>query len=239
VGGIVVDQQQPPFAPEVEACILVSGQVGGRGERLRQHQPDNEARAFAGHALDPQLAAHDVHQRLRDREAEADPGALGRRSAALERQQDTHDIGRRDADAAVGHLEGRQLVAIVHLQRDLAVIGELDRVGQEVDQHLPQPLGIGADIFGQGRRKVEPQRQPLHRRLRFEHCDHLFEEGGKADRVARQLQRTAFDLCDIEQAFDQIGQMLGAAADHLAGLHPVSPVTAFEQLGVAVYGVQW
>lgn len=67
-----------------------------------------------------------------------------------------------NADAAVVNLEVQPVVlggvrGQPHAQPDLAVVGELDRVGQQVQQHLAQALGrtvylgghVGVNLSGQ------------------------------------------------------------------------------------------
>ncbi|TKS57948.1 MAG: hypothetical protein EWM72_03340 [Nitrospira sp.] len=44
---------------------------------------------------------------------------------------------------------------------DLAFFGELDRVADEVQQHLPQAQGIPDEALGYVRAHVEQQLQPL------------------------------------------------------------------------------
>ena len=52
-----------------------------------------------------------------------------------------------DADAGVAHAKAKRAVdsARLHHQRHAAVLGELDRVAGEIEQHLAQPRGIAAD----------------------------------------------------------------------------------------------
>ena len=64
---------------------------------------------------------------------------------------------RRDADAGVAHRERRAATAVgraaalaVTVQHDLALLGELHRVGEQVEQHLAQARDVAAD----GRRHV-------------------------------------------------------------------------------------
>ena len=88
--------------------------------------------------------------------------------------------------------------------------------------------------FGQARRMVERQRDPLRLRLQIEHGDQLGEELGEADRLPAQRQCAAFDLRDVEQAFNQMRQMFGAAADHARGIERVLAVIALQQLSIAI-----
>ena len=50
-----------------------------------------------------------------------------------------------NAGAGIDHLEFGDRAAIVHDELHAAGVGELDRVGEQVDQDLSQPLFVGID----------------------------------------------------------------------------------------------
>ncbi len=54
---------------------------------------------------------------------------------------------------------------------------------------------------------------PLARGLEPEHADELIEEFAKPHFVARQIQPPRLDLGNIQNAVDQAGEVIGAAAD--------------------------
>ena len=58
--------------------------------------------------------------------------------------------------------------------------------------------------------------------------------------VAVEMEAAGFDLRYVEQAVDETGQMLGAAAHDLDGIHPARGKSgvAFEQLGIAEDGIE-
>jgi hypothetical protein len=66
----------------------------------------------------------------------------------------------------------------------------------------------------------------------------LVEEWADLDAVAAQFQRTGFDLGDIEQPVDEIGDVLGAPPDHPDRVPRLAGRIAFEQLGIAVDRIQ-
>ncbi|MCY1248086.1 hypothetical protein D9M72_614780 [compost metagenome] len=68
---------------------------------------------------------------------------------ALEGFEDTLKILIRNAATSVHDLECRNLIAIVDLQGDFALLGEFDCVGQQVDQYLTQALLVSAHILRQ------------------------------------------------------------------------------------------
>ena len=105
-----------------------------------------ERRPLALLALHPHRAAHQLDDALRDREAE--PGAAvaarGRCVDLAERlEQPVHPI-LRDPDAGVADGEVQAMLSAagrlgVDVDDHLALLRELDRVREQVEQHLPQP----------------------------------------------------------------------------------------------------
>jgi hypothetical protein len=55
----------------------------------------------------------------------------------------------RNANAGVLHRKQNTWVLPLHTQNDRALVRELQRIAQEVDQNLHQPVPIGADPDGQ------------------------------------------------------------------------------------------
>ena len=127
---------------------------------------------------DRDVAAHDVGQQLGDGQAE--PGAGGRLGArgagALERLEDALEVVAVDADAGVLDLELGDLVAVVDAERHLPALGELDGVGQQVDQDLAQAVLVGVDDGGQRLRRHVVELDALGGGLQAEHVDELVEE---------------------------------------------------------------
>ena len=152
---VVVDHQQPAAGVRPPLRLVVGlgraaatgcgvGQWHGALAR-RQRQLEAEAAAAARHRGGGEHAAHRVHQRPADRQAQ--PGAAeapgGRAVGLLERLEDAGALGLVDADAGVGHLEAHHVAgAGVEPQADLAGFGELHCVAQQVEQHLAQPQVI-------------------------------------------------------------------------------------------------
>ena len=82
---------------------------GGAASRARRGNPEAEGAAEARHALDRDLAAHQLDQLARDGEAEAGAAAQpGRRAVDLGEALEEMPLGRfRDADAGVAHRDLR------------------------------------------------------------------------------------------------------------------------------------
>ena len=118
-----------------------------RMHRLRQAELHAKAAARARYAGDGQVAAHDGRKQAADRKPEADTGDDGRafRLHPLERFEDTLQVGLGNADPGILDLEHRGFVADVQTEPHLPGLGELYRVGQQIDQDLPQPPLVGVD----------------------------------------------------------------------------------------------
>src|SRR5207249_982401 len=123
---------------------------GGAGRGLsrleREGEGEAEFAAMAHLARDGELTAHQRHQPPRDREAEACPAvaARHRRVRLGELLEDGPELLRRDADPRVPHAELHACPAAVtpnHAGRHihLTLIRELDRVADQVHEHLTHP----------------------------------------------------------------------------------------------------
>jgi hypothetical protein len=90
------------------------------------------------------LAAHALGQIARDRQAQAGAAvaAAGAAVGLAEGFEDDLQLLAGDADAGVADLEPDAAIAAPHVQADLAVLGELHRVGQQVLQDLLQALAV-------------------------------------------------------------------------------------------------
>ena len=127
---------------------------GERGALETGREPEHAA--LAGLAHDAELAAHQLDQPLGDHEAE--PGAAvapGRGSVRLrEGLEQAPQRVRSDADPGIAHREAdapalrRSSASDADAHRDLAPLGELDGVADEVDQGLAQPAGVAAQDVG-------------------------------------------------------------------------------------------
>src|SRR5579883_129934 len=230
---VVVDDQHGLRRPVIAAHPLLHGRGDARTGDGRQQELDREQRALAGLARDRDVAAHHLGQELGDGEAEAGAGRLHARAVcARERQEDALEVARRNADTGILDREGRDLVAIADAEGDVTALGEFDGVGEEVDQNLPQSALIGIDHRRHAWSRLLPKLEPLGRRLQAEHVDHLVEELGGMDFDPIEMEASSLDLGDVEQAVDQAGEMLRAAAHHLDGVDAArrDGRVAFEQL---------
>src|SRR4030095_13691010 len=118
----------------------------------------------------------------RFRVAGAEPGAAGPPRALpldlRERLEEPRPPLLRDADARVADLEAEEQrvaddVSDARAHHDLAPVGELERVADEVDQHLPQPARVAPHGHRGGRVDVTDQLEALRVRLLGEELDDL------------------------------------------------------------------
>jgi hypothetical protein len=182
----------------------------------------------------------DLDDRLGDRQAEADPGLrqIALVPAAFERIEDALAILGADAGPCVDHLQRGDLARIADLEDHASGLGELDRVGEEVDQHLPQPALVDAHVVGQALGKIRDEVEPLRLCAGAQHPVDLVEKVAEADGVVLDPHDPVLELADVEQAVDQARQVLGAAADDPRRFARVDLVLALHELGVAVDRVE-
>ena len=103
-----------------------------------------------------------------------------------------------------GILDGklRHLVAVFDLQRHVTAVGELDGVGDQIDQHLAKPVLVRVDHVGQGLCREEAEGDALVGGLQPKHVDQLVEKLAQTHFLAIELEAAGFDLRDIEQTVD-------------------------------------
>ena len=189
------------------------GRVRGR----RGRDPEAEGAAEAGDALDRDLAAHQLDELAGDREAEPGAAALARHrrldlGEALE-QEALRLL--RDADAGIADRDlepaaGARQVA----ERDVdgAGLGELDRVADQVHQHLPQPRRVAEQgprhLRADGRRHVDVAVGGAGRHQ----CDDVAGEGVHVGGRGRERDPVRLELGQVEDVVDDGEQVLGAVA---------------------------
>src|SRR5207245_9706184 len=108
----------------------LTGRRGGRREM--------ERRSLVLAALGPQAAALDLHELLADGEPEPGPAHLARerRVEPVERLEEPGKVGLADPDAGIDHAHVDEAVLGPHPHARPAGGGELDRVGEQVEQDL-------------------------------------------------------------------------------------------------------
>ncbi len=176
----------------------------GRRHRLQSdrradvvlRQEERERAADAGRAGQVDLAAEQARELAADRQPEAGAAVLpaGARIGLLEGFEDDLLLVDRNADAGVGHLEGDDAAdlrqdAMVGIppgsgRRDVqphaALLGELERVRQQVLQHLLQALGVGHDRPAKTRIDRHLEREPAPLDLRARSCASWSRPGSRS-----------------------------------------------------------
>ena len=103
--------------------------------------------------------------------------------------------------------------AILHSQHDFALGRELDRVADQVHQHLPQPQGIADERVGQFVAQLADQFQALLVGPHAQGLDDLLDGLAEVEGRRFQLEAARLDPGEVEdfvQEFQQqIGRLLG------------------------------
>ena len=121
--------------------------VGSRLNRQAQLAPCGGARARL--TVDPDAPAHQLDQPATDRQpqAAAAEAPVGAMLDLGERRKHPANITGPNPDAGINHAEAQGRAALVTKQApsvdgDRPVLGEFDRIADQVDQHLADPLAI-------------------------------------------------------------------------------------------------
>ena len=126
-----------------------------------------------------------------------------------------------NADAGVLHANVERQVAVVerlghvHVQRHLAALGELDRVAEQVREHLPQAQRIGDDPLRHRRRHAVDELEPLLMGAQRHRLDRIAEHLADLDRDRIDLEHPGLDLGEVEDVFDHAQQRVGAHLDQI------------------------
>ena len=204
-----------------------------------------ERRSLALLALHPHRPAHQLDETLRDREPE--PGtAVAARGRGVDlaegREQPVHPVPG-DADPRVpnGELEpvrarpgglGRDV------DDDLALLGELDRVREQVEQHLPQAGRVPDDSCRHALVDEAAQLDLLLPRTRRDDVERALDALPEIERLLLELELARLDLRVVEDVVDHVEQGVSARADDLGELALLGrQLRAEQEAGHADHGV--
>ena len=222
VDRMIVDHQHAePLAPRAQRVRLGRG-IGpqqGRERRIRrrglERQRHREGRALAGRALDVDAAVHQLGQPPHDGKAEAGAAESprGRGIGLRERLEQPRPLLVAQADAGVAHRQRDARRAVAERARrgahlDAALVGELQRVGQQVEQDLPHPRRIADQRVVRAGGDVGFEQQSLGGRLRAERVERAGDQAGQRERGVFQLEPAGLDLGEVEQVVDDAQQRL-------------------------------
>ncbi len=190
----------------------------GRGHEGQAQLEDAARAGLAAHQHD---AAHQLGQAAAD--GQAQPGAAeaprGGRVGLLERVEQMPQVFRRDADAAVGdavdHLRGRAVVAGLqaHPHVDAAGLGELDRVGQQVHQHLLRTQAVAQAALGQRGVEDQVQADRLLGGAIPQQRDRLLGQRAWRDRPLFDAQLAHLQLGEVQHVVDDAQQQPARVED--------------------------
>ncbi len=121
-----------------------------------------------------------------------------------------------DADAGVAHVEAHdEAVAVAGLEArphlDLARLGELDRVREQVGEHLAQPPAIAAHRGGDVLVDPGEQLEAAVVRLRGEHLADVLDGRAQVEVVHVELELAGLDLREVQDVVDHPEQRLAGA----------------------------
>ena len=152
-------------------------------------------------------------------EAGASKFATGGSIHLAERLEEAELIVGADANARVGNFKAQHRVGNRnHPQHHLALMGELDRVVQQIGQHLAQTPGVTAHMGKQPGLHQPQQPEPLAVGGFRQHLQGVRHHIAHIEVVHFKRQLARFDLGEIQDVIDNGQQQVAALAD---GLHKV------------------
>ncbi len=179
-----------------------------------------ERRPLFPHAVGADVAAHQLDQLARDGQPEPGAAVFARHGAVglLEGFEDARQRGGGNADAAVDHGEAQQhpaaaVAGAADRQVDHAVIGELDGVADQIDEHLPQPPRIAAQQHRHVRIELPGQFEPLFRGAHGVEVGEVLKQRQEVEIDHLDGQLPGLDLRVVENVVDDRQQRIGAGAD--------------------------
>ncbi|MNI03426.1 hypothetical protein D3C73_563290 [compost metagenome] len=206
---------------------------------------EGEGRPLAQPGGHGDVAAHDVGQATRNRQAQSGASKSAcRRSVHLgEGLEQLIHVAFGNARAAVDHREFEGHAAL----RDAAaacdethgaLVGELDRVRQQVLHHLADPQGVAAHHGRKLAFELRDELQPLGLGLGLERPDDAAMQIFKIHVDRLEIHPPGLDLGHVEDVVQQAQQVVARVADdgQIFALGPFEPGRA-QQLGRAQHAV--
>ena len=191
--------------------------------------------------------AHELHQLLGDGGAQACAAVLARCARVLlgEAFEDTFQGVGHNTDAGIVNLEVQhqlagRIGATAHFQADTSVIGEFDRVGNEVEQNFAQVMRIADQTVGCIRRDAHQEAQSLLQRRGAQHGRRRVDQFVQVERGAFENQLAGLDLGKIEHVIDLPQRYLHRIADDLKqrAFLGAQPPAAIQQFGCSQDAVE-
>ena len=148
-----------------------------------------------------------------------------------------------DADAGVLHCERQRVVGVArHMQCHGALVGELERVGQQVLEHLAQALWVGFEAGRCVGRHGGGELQAFFLRHWAQRVDQRLQRPGDVNGFYLYGGLSGFDLRQVQDVVDQRQQVVARGVNRLRKLHllgaQVAGLVVGQQLGQDECGVQ-
>ena len=193
---------------------------------------DPERRALAENRLDRDGAAVHLDEPLRDREAKPGAALLAGRAAVdlLELLEDALLVVRRDARPGVAHRDVEEAVGGAGRDLDRALVGELDRIADEVQQHLRQPPLVAA-ADRQPLLHLRREREPLRLGERLRAREDRLHDLPDGVIVKREGELAGLDLRQVEHVVDEPEEVAAVGLDALQRLERLVRQLAVEPIG--------
>ncbi len=209
VGRVVVDDQHREAAHVGRVAFRLLLRAAEPGGEL-------EGAALAFDALDPDASAHHTDELRADGEPEAGAAELaaGRAVGLGEGLEDQVLLVGGDADAGVRDLEVQRDRAVrmrrdAHRDADLAALGELDGVADEVEDDLSEPARVADDGVGDVGRDVADQLEVFLVRAQGQRLHRALEVLAQTERRVLQIELAGFDLREVENVVQERQQRVG------------------------------
>ena len=178
----------------------------------RQHE--GEHASLVDPARHPHVSAVKGGEPLREGKPETCSFVLAAWSGIdlVEFLEDLFQVRLGDADPGIGDRDLDGVLRAHGIDRHGPVFGcELDRVGDEVQQHLLQLAAVGQHLAGAI--DLGQQRDVLLRDQRLDRLADLVDSFCDRHEAEAQLHLTGFDLGEVEDIVDQSEQVLAAGED--------------------------
>src|SRR5260221_8887999 len=188
-----------PFKSHTKSVYWRSPAAGRGIEYTARRQPQRRRGALAGRAAQLQPPTMQLGHRPRQRQAEPRALVLAGEAAVdlAEGAQRGFEIVRGDADAGVLDRQAEPVRVVAGADRDAAAGGgELDGIGQQVEQDLLEPPAV-AEQVGQARRQRLRELDAGGLRTLAHQAEAGFDHRDDVDRLLEQLDLAELDLGDV------------------------------------------
>ena len=110
-------------------------------------------------------------------------------------------------------VRGSQSHSLANAEDDLALLGELHGVAEQVDQDLPQARHVADDRFGRIRIDDVGQVQALLGSARGQQIERALDALAQVEGLILQFEPVRLDLREVEDVVDDREQRIAAVAD--------------------------